>query len=340
MLWRLTLTLLLALNAHAAILADYLGTGATRVTLEKVTVSDPQLWEEYGLSAAETGRYEGPSVKPFVATAWRLKDPTGAQAAFRWLRPAAAKSGNQDALTYSKFAAVAEGLQLMTFGNYLIRFEGRVLGLEELKVFLFQLPKVDQSSLPPVLEFVPKQGLVAGTDRFIGGPVALDKFFPKLSPSAAAFHFGAEALVGKYRSGASEFDLAVFYYPTNQMARDRQPEFEKLHGAMVKRTGPLLAMILDPANKDDAERLLSQINYKAQVTINEPKPGQVIENAGDLLIAIFQLIGVLFCITIVAGVGVFAMRTLRRKAAGGEEEAMTTLHLEDHSTPNRPSQKA
>src|SRR5262245_36836055 len=147
MLWRLTFASLFSLLAHAAILTDYLGT-ATRVTLEKLAITDPKIWEEYGLSEAETGRYEGPNAKPFVATAWRLKDPTGAQAAFRWLRPANSKPGNQDALTYSKFAVTADGLQLMTFGNYLIRFEGRAPALEELKVFLFQLPKVDQSSLP------------------------------------------------------------------------------------------------------------------------------------------------------------------------------------------------
>lgn len=334
MLRSLTLSSLLAITAQAAILTDYLGT-ATRVTLEKPAITDPQVWEEYGLSEAETGRYEGPNAKPFVATAWRLKDPTGAQAAFRWLRPANAKPGNKDALTYSKLAVTADGLQLMTFGNYLIRFEGRALLLEELKVFLFQLPKVDQSSLPPLLDFIPKDGLLPGTERFIGGPVALDKFFNRISPSTVAFHFGTEAMVGRYKAGASEFHLAIFYYPTNQMARDRQPEFEKVQGAMVKRTGPLLAMIVNPASKDDAERLLSQVNYKAQVTINEPKPGQVIENAGDLLIAIFQLIGVLFAITIVAGIGVFLMRTLRRKAAGGEdEEAMTMLHIDDHTTHN------
>jgi hypothetical protein len=331
MLRQLTLTLALAASSHAAILTDYLGT-ATRVTLEKVKVSDPQVWEEYGLSEAETGRYEGPNTKPFVATAWRLKDPTGAQAAFRWLRPAGAKPGNADALGYSKFAVTAGPDQWMTFGNYLIRFEGRAPALEELKVFLFQLPKVDQSSLPPLLDFVPKDGLVAGTDRFIAGPAALDKFFNKLSPSAAAFHFGTEAMVGRYKSGASEMDLAIFYYPTNQMARDRQPEFEKVQGAMVKRTGPLLAMIVNPPNHDDAERLISQVNYKAQVTINQPKPGLVIENAGDMLIAIFQLIGVLFAITIVAGIGVWAMRTLRKMAAGGkEEEPMTMLHIDDHT---------
>src|SRR5262249_22843250 len=148
-------------------------------------------------------------------------------------------------------------------------------------------------------EYIPKQGLVTGTDRFINGPASLDKFYNKVTPSAAAFHFGTEALVAHYRSLGSEIEMALFYYPTNQMARDRQPEFEKTAGSMVKRSGPLVAIVINPQNRDDAERLLAQVNYRAQITINEPKPGAVIQNAGDMLVAIFQLIGVILSITLV-----------------------------------------
>src|SRR5262249_2653786 len=142
-------------------------------------------------SEAETGRYEGAG-KPFTATAWRLKDPTGAQAAFRWLRPADAKPGHPDALQYTKFAATIADGWLLTYGNYLIRFEGRAPSLEELKVFLFQLPKVDQSALPPLLEYLPKSAMAAGSDRYIVGPVTLAKFYPHVPPSVAAFHYGTE----------------------------------------------------------------------------------------------------------------------------------------------------
>jgi hypothetical protein len=323
------LTLLSISSAPAGILTDNLGT-AKRVTLETPTLSDKPVWDEYGLDGVETGRYESAGGKSFTATAWRLKDPTGSQAAFRWLRPAGSQPGNKDALYYSPRFAVTNGsATLMTFGNYLLRFEGGVPVRDELKILLFQLPRVDQSSLPPVIEYVPKNSLVAGTDRFIAGPASLEKFFPKLTPAAVGFHFGAEGVVGRYRMGSSETEMAVFYYPTNQMARDRLPEFQKLSGALVKRSGPILALASSPQNANDAERLLALINYKAQVTTSA-RPTTIIQDTGNMLIAIFQLIGVLLSITVVAGVMVFFMRRLRRAAAGGkEEDPMTMLHLED-----------
>ena len=51
---------------------------------------------------------------------------------------------------------------------------------------------------------------------------------------------------------------------------------------------------------------------------------------GDMLIGIMQLIGVLLSVTIVGGVMGYAMRRMRRQVAGGgDEETMTSLHLED-----------
>ncbi|MCC6366007.1 MAG: hypothetical protein IT165_21020 [Bryobacterales bacterium] len=323
------LTVFCISSAPAGILTDNLGT-AKRVTLETPAVPDKPVWDEYGLDGVETGRYESAGGKSFTATAWRLKDPTGSQAAFRWLRPAGAQPGNKDALFYSpRFAVTTGPTTLMTFGNYLLRFDGGVPVRDELKILLFQLPRVDQSSLPPVIDYIPGNSLVSGTDRFIAGPASLEKFFPELTPAAVGFHFGAEGVVGRYRMGSSETEMAVFYYPTNQMARDRLPEFRKLSGALVKRSGPILALVSSPRNANDAERLLALVNYRAQVTTSA-RPTTIIQDTGSMLIAIFQLIGVLLSITIVAGVMVFFMRRLRRAAAGGkEEDPMTMLHLED-----------
>lgn len=313
--------------AQGALLTDDLG-ATKRGAVETPKLEDTDVWREYGLSEVETAKYEG--AHKFTATAWRLNDPTGAQAAFRWLRSPDSKPGNADAIYYSKFAAQWKDTVLMTHGNYLIRFEGGMPSLDELKIFLFQLPKLDQSSLPPVLEYVPKEGLITGTDRFINGPASLARFYDKLSPSAVGFHFGPEAVVARYKGSAGPVEMALFYYPSNPMARERQLEFQKVAGALVKRSGPLLAIVAGAGNPDDAQRVLSLVNYRAQVTIDQPKPGTTVENAGDLILAIVQLSGVLILLAVGAGIMVFLMRSLRRKAAGGQEdEPMTMLHLED-----------
>jgi hypothetical protein len=325
---RIVTLLAAAATLNAALLTDNLGK-SKRISLEKVAVADKPVWDEYGLIDAETAKYEG-GAKPFTATAWQLRDPTGAQAAFRWLKPAAAKPAPNDFSQYSKFAVADETSVWMTHGNYLIRFEGAQPALDELKIFLFQLPKLDQSGLPPLLEYVPQDGMVSGTDRFINGPASLEKFFPEMAPSAAGFHFGTEAVVARYKVRNSEMPMAIFYYPTNQMARDRQPDFERIQGALVKRAGPLLAIIARPTNPDDAQRLLAQVNYRANVTINEHKPGGEVAKAGDMLVAIFSLIGVILSLTTFAGIMLFGMRFARRRLSGGkEQEAMTMLHLSD-----------
>lgn len=315
--------------AAAGILPEGLGT-VQRGAVTKPPLADQPVWNEYGLEEAETATYQGKG-KPFQATAWRLKDPTGSQAAFRWLRPADARPGAADALGYTKFAATVANGWLMTFGNYVLRFEGRAPDLEELKLFLFQLPKVDQSSLPPLLEYVPAGSQIPGSDRYVLGPASLEKFYPKVPPSTAGFHFGTEAVIARYKGRSGDVEMALFYYPANQMARERQPEFEKISGAMVKRSGPLLATVIGAANQDDAERLLSLINYKANVTINETNPNGIFGQTGDLILNSMILVGLLLLMCLLAGMMIHGGRYMRRRFGGAkdDEDPMTLLHLED-----------
>jgi len=58
-----------------------------------------------------------------------------------------------------------------------------------------------------------------------------------LAPSVAAFHYGAEAAIAVYQTGKNETRVAIFNYPTHQIAMQRS-EFTKVPGAVVKRSGP------------------------------------------------------------------------------------------------------
>ena len=44
--------------------------------------------------------------------------------------------------------------------------------------------------------------------------------------------------------------MAIFNYPTPQIAMQQVPDFEKLPGAMAKRSGPMVAVVLSPADPD------------------------------------------------------------------------------------------
>jgi hypothetical protein len=102
----------------------------------------------------------------------------------------------------------------------------------------------------------------------------------------------------------------------------------KIPGADVKRSGPLVAVILSPPDPDAAERLLAQVRYRAEVTLDERVP-TLRDNIGNLVVNAFVLTGILLAFCVVSGLAVGGSRVfLRRFRKGEEPEALTTLHLE------------
>ena len=73
-----------------------------------------------------------------------------------------------------------------------------------------------------------------------------------------AFSTSAEAQYGRYRSkGGQEMALVIFNYPTPGIARERADAFGKLQGLVIKRSGPLVAVVQNPPSPDEAEKILS-----------------------------------------------------------------------------------
>lgn len=313
--------LLLPLLASAAILPDTIG-AYKRTAVSQPAISDQAIWDEYGLKASETAVYENDGEK-FSATAYRLQDPTGALAAFEWQRPAAATPSDA-----AKTAAQTKTGLVLVHGNYLLSFDGYKPPKAELDAALGAIQNVDASSLPVLATYLPPEGLVANSERYVTGPVALQKFLPGIPPSVAAFRFGAEAQIGTYRGPKGEAALAIFNYPTPQIAMQQTAEFQKAPGAVVKRSGPMIAVVLSPPDPDWAERLLSQVRYQAEITRDEYVPTQR-DNPGVLLYNAFMLIGILLALAIVSGIFFGAIRGFRRNVKKGEEpDAMITLHID------------
>jgi hypothetical protein len=122
--------------------------------------------------------------------------------------------------------------------------------------------------------------------------------------------------------------LAIFNYPTHQIAMQKEADFTKLQGAMVKRSGPLLAVVLSPADADAAERVLAQVKFQANVTRDEYVPTRR-DNIGNLVINAFELIGILLAFAVVSGFALGGWRAFRRRQRGGEEaDALLTLHID------------
>ncbi len=182
--------------------------------------------------------------------------------------------------------------------------------------------------LPSLPGYLPSEGLVANSQRYILGPAGLQKFAPAIPPSVAAFHLGAEAQLAVFHNPKGNLSMAIFDYPTPQMAIQQVADFEKLPGAVAKRSGPLVAVVLSPPDPDFAERLLSQVRYQAEVTRNEYVPTRR-DNIGDLVINAFTLIGILLAFSVVSGLAFGGVRAfLGRMRHGQDPDVMISLHLE------------
>jgi hypothetical protein len=313
--------LLLPALAGAAIWPDAIG-DYRKTSAQSATLSDRPVWDEYGLKTAETAVYDGGG-KRFSATAWQLQDSTSALAAFDWQRKSEAAPSKAAAL-----AAETPDTLLVAFGNYLLSFNGYKPSQPELNAVTTALLNVDTTGLPTLPGYLPSDNLVPNSERYIIGPEGLQKFDPGIPPSVAAFHMGAEAQVGVFQSPKGPITLAIFNYPTNQMAMQRIVEFQKLPGAVAKRAGPLVAVTLAPADPDAAERLLAQVRYQAVVTGDEYVQTRR-DNIGNLVINAFILIAILAVFCIVSGLAVGGFWAARRRGKHGQDPAgMIVLNLE------------
>jgi len=321
------LLLLLPSLAAAAIWPDAIGP-FHRVSVKAVAAQAEQaIFDEYGFREAETAQSEGDGQK-FAATAWRFQDTTGALGAFEWLRPADSKPS-----ALAKLAAETTTGAILTHRNFVLRFEGYHPAAPFLTTFVEGLKQVDNSALPALMDYLPSQDLVPNSERYIEGPAALQKFDPGIPPSTAAFHLSAEAQIGSFRGASSgpggDLKLAIFSYPTPQIARQQTAQFQQIAGAMVKRSGPLVAVILSPPSPDAAERLLSLVRYQADITLDE-RVSTRRDNIGNLVINAFVLIGILLCFSLVGGLAFGSVRAFLRRGGRGEAaDAMIVLHLQD-----------
>ena len=318
---KLLVAFLLPALAGAAIWPDAIGAFHKTATPAN-TLIDPAVWEECGLAENETAVYENAG-KKFTATAWRLRDSTGALAAFDWQRnPKAAPS------TVAALAAETPTTLLLAHGSYVLFFDGYKPPVPELNAVVAELRNVDTTALPNLPGFLPSENLVPNSERYILGPVGLAKFDPGIPPSIAGFHMGAEGQLGVFHSPKGDMALAIFDYPTPQIAMQKIGDFAKIPGAVAKRAGPFVAVVLSPPDSDAAERLLSQVRYQADVTRDEYVPTRR-DNIGNLVINAFVLIGILLAFALVSGLFAGGFRVFWRHARKADEaEAMITLHLQ------------
>jgi hypothetical protein len=318
----LVLGVLLAagLPARAALLPAELAS-APKVDSKPVQPPDPVLFAEYGFDEGEQATYG-----PVHVVAWRFRDSTGAMAAFEQVRPSDSRPVRTELDTLA--AQTPRGELIVAHGNYLLQLSGKKLSEEQLATLYLGLVRWEKAPLPVISTYLPPEGLIKNSERYITGPVSLEKYMPEIPPSVAAFHLSAEAQFGRYQTQNGEMALAIFSYPLPNMAREQADAFRKIPGVMAKRTGALVAVVPKVTDPDAAERLLAKVQYEASVTLNEKPPGSDARSFAKSILEMILLSGIIILFCIISGALFAAVRIIARRGAKAEGEAMITLHIE------------
>jgi hypothetical protein len=281
---------------------------------------DASVWREYGLVKTQTS-----SAGKLSVTTYQMKDLTGALAAWQWQRSADAKPCDLAPLCSQDAART-----VISADNYLVVFDGGKPTKPQVDTLLNSLPNRKDTSLPAILTFIPRNGLVPNSSRYVLGPESLKAFAPELKSAKPGFNEGAEAQIAQYdvdKSG-KPVRLAIFYYPTPEMARLHAADFKSVANTRVKRSTVLVALVIGDATEVQADTILSRVEYEAKVTWNEVPPPSPIKPLYQLLVNIIWLSVMLSALCLVAGLIYAGMRLYRRRYGSLEsEEAMTTLHL-------------
>jgi hypothetical protein len=317
-----SLILLLALAGTAAgqIWPETWG-ASRRLDAAPLMVEDAGLWAEYQGEAAERATYSGPMGK-FTATAWRLNDATAALGFYQASRPAKAVP-----VASALAVSLLPSGQILAHDNYVLMFEGwRPLDREMASLYK-ALPLIRSGGGVPLLAgYLPEKSRVRNSERYLLGVTSLQKFLPEVPPSLAGFEDAAEAQMGKFQTAGGVLPLALFYFHTPQLARVRLKEFEKQPGWAVKRSGPMVAVIPVAADAKATAAILGPLEWKADFIWNEAyRPNVTAQDVGKMIIAIFELAGVLLLVCVGGGAAVAVFVVWRRRRVGEEG---SLLHID------------
>jgi hypothetical protein len=241
----------------------------------------PAVQRELGAGKPEAAEYSSGSRK-FRATLEPYKDPTSAYAAYT-----AELQVGMHPTDVRPYSAVWSDKMLLLVGNFLLHADQvRNVSASDLRALASAVEsRADTAPLPPIRNYLPAERLIQGTQRYAlgaaGFEAALDFHgqgpFAVLAPEIG-FPTGAEAMLAGYLVGPGrQQNLLIVEYPTPQLAEQRLRHIQSVLAATpalasttVERRGSLLSLVLAPVSPSVAADLREQINYRTQVTWNEP----------------------------------------------------------------------
>jgi hypothetical protein len=322
--------------------AGWIQTGPVKTTSDPAHADSayPAVLKEYGFTDSETATYTRDDGRKLVVKAARFGDASGAYGAFTFYRQAAMKTEQI-------------GTKAVSLNDRILFFRSNVLvdanfdrvtemSGSELRELAAALPvaKGSADNLPNLPEYLPKKDAVENSAKYILGPQALVASHAPLTAEQIDFGHDAEVLYQDYTSRDGDLTLTIINYPTPQIAGERLRNLQNAHQAngaslLARRSGPLVDVVTGPVNSSEARDLLNSVNYEAEVTWNEATSLSKRDNIGNLILAVFALIGIILLISLIFGIFFGGVRVLAKRffpqKVFDRPEAMEIiqLHLEE-----------
>jgi len=305
------------------------GTAQTSVRAADADPTNAAVLNEYrftDLVSATYGRDDGRTLKIRAA---RFADASGAFGAYTfYLRPEMNKEQIGD--------------QGSSLGDRVLFYRGHILvdaqfsketpmSGSELRELAGSLPKPGGSTgnLPSFIQFLPRNGYISNTQKYVMGPLALAALEPPVTAQQVDFGASSEVTLAHYNTPSGEATLVLISYPTPQLAGAHRRQISKAHqlaqpesgesaiecsnGFCDKRTGPIVAIATGPISESDTKSLLGKVNYEASVTWNTATENAQVRDLYMLILNIVVLCAILAGLAIIAGVAFGGFRVLMKR---------------------------
>jgi hypothetical protein len=306
---------------------------ASGASMEQFALKAAPVLREYGITSAEQVSYSKDKSN-LVVTLYHAKDATGAYGAYSYLRTSDMPHAN-----FSAHSSMSRDHALVLIGDLLLDISGNDLRTVQpgLRTLVAQVQtKAGPEAYPSLYKYLPTDGIIQRSDRYVLGPVGLSQFLPIATDDWIGFSSGAEVELARYRIKGQEETLLLAEYPTPQVASLQMKNLEKRFRLVgdadepaaqsgdsrpllyYRKMSTLLVFVPDGHSKASADLLLQNIAYESDVTWNEP--GANLNQPGwpTILVGIFVGTGILCLFAIVSSLAFGGFRLAVKRLLPGK----------------------
>ena len=288
-------------------------------------VADPvygKVLAEYGLNDFESAAYTRGDRK-LTAKAVRFRDASGAYGAFTFYKSPEMQpekigdqgsSNNNRVVFYRGNVLVTADLDKVT-----------PMSAGELRELADDIPPAtgQTRNLPTLPLFLPRESYVRNSVKYVVGPQGLESVGSPLTAQEIDFSSSPEVAVAQYSTDSGNATMELVSYPTPAIAGEHLKALQARHpetpGApdtqpfLLKRSGPLLAVVTGPVSPQTAKNLIGLVHYDADLTWNQDTGLGKSGNVGSLLVSLIILTGVILGLALVAGLAFGGVRIIARR---------------------------